>query len=61
MTDLIDVQELRLDEYEPLQKELEAFIAAVRGGTEPVVPASHGVRAIRLAGQVLESIQGHRW
>jgi len=61
MNDLIKVKELKLDEYEPLQKELGSFVQSVREGSEPVVPAAHGVRAIRLAFDILASIEGHRW
>lgn len=61
MTDLIDVRELRLDESEPLHRELESFVESVRSGRAPEVPAAHGVRAIRLAGEILEKIQTHEW
>jgi predicted dehydrogenase len=61
MTDLINIQELRLDEYDQLQKELESFLDCVRNRKSPVVPSSHGVRAIRLAGEILEGIRGHEW
>ena len=61
MTDLIQVKELRLDEYEPLQKELESFVESVRSRRSPLVPSSHGVRSIRLANSILESLQRHKW
>jgi len=61
MNDLLKMQELRLDEFEPLKKELESFVEAVRNRTEPVVPSAHGLRAIRLATQVLDRIRQHQW
>jgi len=62
MDDLIQVQELKLDEYEPLFKELESFTESVRrGDEETAVPSSHGVRAIRLASDILTAVQSHQW
>ncbi|MFH1999512.1 MAG: Gfo/Idh/MocA family oxidoreductase [Planctomycetota bacterium] len=61
MNDLLQIQELRLDEFEPLKKELESFVECVRGNKEPLVPSSHGLRAIRFANKVLESIESHKW
>lgn len=61
MTDLINVKELKLDEYEPLQKELESFIGSVRAGGESEVPSTHGLRAIELAEQVLSAVKNHSW
>jgi predicted dehydrogenase len=61
MDDLLKMQELRLDEFEPLKKELESFADSVRNRTEPLVPSSHGLRAIRFANEVLESIKDHKW
>ncbi|MBU0755043.1 MAG: gfo/Idh/MocA family oxidoreductase, partial [Planctomycetes bacterium] len=61
MNGLLQMQELRLDEFEPLKKELESFVESVRNGTEPLVPSGHGLRAIRFATEVLESIRKHRW
>jgi len=49
MNDLLKMQEIRLDEIEPLKRELESFVECVRAGTAPLVPSSHGLRAIRLA------------
>lgn len=61
MTDLINVQELKLDEYEPLGRELESFVGSVRGGSESEVPSTHGLRAIELAEQVLTAVKNHSW
>ena len=61
MDGLLKIKELKLDEFEPLKRELESFVHSVRTGETPVVPSSHGLRAIRLANEVLESIRRHRW
>ena len=56
-----DFKELKLDEFEPLRKELESYVDSVRQGTEPLVPSSHGLKAIRLAMRILDSIHSHKW
>ncbi len=61
MTDLINVKELKLDEYEPLVAELESFVGSVRAGGESEVPSTHGLRAIELAEQVLTAVKNHSW
>ena len=40
------VERPRVDNGEPLRRELEAFLEAARTGTEPVVPAADGIRAL---------------
>jgi predicted dehydrogenase len=46
---------------EPLALELEDFVAAARDGSRPRVGGEEGVRAMRLADQVLRSLESHRW
>jgi predicted dehydrogenase len=56
-TDLVDVQELKIDEgAEPLRLELESFTASVRNGTPVEVPATDGLRAVELAEQIVAAI-----
>ena len=43
---------------EPLKRELSAFLDAVADGTEPLVTAADGVRAVELAGEVSATIAG---
>lgn len=57
----LQVEELELDEDEPLRAELEAFVGAVRQGESPPVPGEDGLRAVELAQQVLDSMRGSRW
>lgn len=46
---------------EPLALELEDFVAAARGGSRPRVGGEEGLRAMRLADQVLRSLEAHQW
>lgn len=59
--DLIEIEELTLDDEEPLQAELASFVRAVRDGTPPEVSADEAVRALEAADAVLEQIRGRRW
>ncbi|MCC7361456.1 MAG: Gfo/Idh/MocA family oxidoreductase [Anaerolineales bacterium] len=51
------VVKLRVIKAEPLQQELQAFVAAVRAGAPPAVTGADGRQALRLAGLLLESAQ----
>jgi predicted dehydrogenase len=46
---------------EPLALELQDFVAAARGGSRPRVGGKEGLSAMRLADQVLRSLESHRW
>jgi predicted dehydrogenase len=57
---------LRVDKVEtpgrePLALELEDFVQAVRGHSQPRVGGDDALRAMRLADQVLKSLNAHRW
>jgi predicted dehydrogenase len=57
---------LRVDQVqtagrEPLALELEDFVRAVRGESRPRVGGDDAVRAMRLADQVLRSLNAHHW
>lgn len=54
--DLVDIDKLRFDDVEPLKAELESFINAVREGTRPEVTGEDGLRAVRIAAQILDQI-----
>lgn len=58
---LVKVEPLVIDDIEPLRAELEAFLESVRTGAPPAVSAEDGVEAVRLATQIVEAIQSHRW
>jgi predicted dehydrogenase len=55
--DLLKVEPVRIDEHEPLKAEIEAFLHAVRSRTRPVVSGEDGMRALRLAHQVMDRIR----
>ncbi|MBN2211020.1 MAG: Gfo/Idh/MocA family oxidoreductase [Sedimentisphaerales bacterium] len=60
-TDLVKVEELDIDDREPLRLEQEAFVAAVRAKTNPVVSAADGVAAMELAERIIAGIGQHEW
>jgi predicted dehydrogenase len=55
------IQEVKLEEQEPLAREIQSFLDAVENGHEPVVPGEHGVRAMRAAETILKEMRAHRW
>lgn len=61
-TKLLKVEEIHPDDStEPLRKQAESFRATVVDGVPPVVSASDGLAAVRLADQIVEAIKQHRW
>jgi predicted dehydrogenase len=46
---------------EPLLLELENFVSAAEGLARPRVSGEDALRAVRLADQVLKSLEAHRW
>ena len=57
---------LRVDQVqpagrEPLALEIEDFVQAVRCGTRPRVGGDDALRAMRLADQILKSLNAHHW
>jgi predicted dehydrogenase len=58
---MLRVDRVTCDGPEPLALELEDFIGAVRGESRPRVGGEDGLRAMRLADQVLRSLESHDW
>lgn len=58
---LLHVEELHLDDTEPLRAELEAFAAAVRAGTDHEVNGEAGAAAVEVAFRVLKSLEASGW
>ncbi len=58
---MLRVDRITCDGPEPLALELEDFLAAVRGESRPRVGGEDGLRAMRLADQVLSSLAAHQW
>jgi predicted dehydrogenase len=54
--DLVTIQELQIDDSDPLRAELESFINAVKNRSQPEVPAEDGLAAVELATRVVQSI-----
>ncbi len=54
-TGLVSVEELAIDDIEPLRAELDSFIDAARGTSKPVVTAEDGLAAVELATQIVEA------
>ena len=58
---MINVEPLIVDDVEPLRAELESFLESVRTGKAPAITAEDGVEAVRLATDIVQAIQSHRW
>jgi len=58
---LLHVEELQIDEDEPLRAELAAFVDAVRDGGAPPVSGEDGMRAVRIAEQVRAAVEACAW
>ncbi len=56
---IVERIELRGDDTEPLRRELEAFVAAVRGEPALVVTAREGRRALAVALEIVERMKSH--
>jgi predicted dehydrogenase len=55
------IQEVKLEEQEPLAREIQSFLEAVEQGRDPVVPGEHGVRAMKAAETILKEMRAHQW
>jgi len=58
---LVTIEELTINDEEPLRAELSNFLEAVRGETLPEVDAEAGLAAVNLAEKVVERIRAHQW
>ncbi|MFQ5964837.1 MAG: Gfo/Idh/MocA family oxidoreductase [Candidatus Scalinduaceae bacterium] len=47
--DLLKIERIKMDNQEPLKKELESFIGCIKNGKIPVVSGEEGIKAIRTA------------
>jgi predicted dehydrogenase len=54
--DLVHIEELAIDDVEPLRAELDAFVDALNNGTKPVVTAEDGLHAVEVATRIVETI-----
>jgi predicted dehydrogenase len=60
LQDFLNVEETRIEGEEPLFNELRAFCASVLNGTAPVVTGEDGLRALRLAAEIQNIVEGNR-
>jgi predicted dehydrogenase len=54
---LVNVDNLEVDDAEPIVAEIQAFIDAVRGGTRPPIDAEAGFANVRTAQRIVEAIK----
>jgi predicted dehydrogenase len=54
--DIVQVEELQIDDIEPLRAELESFVSAVNGTSKPEVTVEDGLAAVETATRIVESI-----
>jgi len=60
--DLLHIEELHIDDKEPLRFEQEAFLQAVAGDTaKPEVSAEEALAAMECAEMILDSVKKHKW
>jgi hypothetical protein len=58
---VLRVDKVEPEPLEPLALELSDFVNAARGISRPKVSGEDALRAVRLADQVLNSLEVHRW
>ena len=54
--DLVSIEELEIDDTEPLRAELDSFVNAIRTKTMPEVPAEDGLAAVETATRIVEAM-----
>jgi len=55
--ELVHVEELQIDDIEPLRAELESFIIALTTGQKPTVSLDDGLAAVETATRIVQSIK----
>lgn len=54
--ELVNVEELQIDDVEPLRAELESFVDAATGKCPPAITGEHGLAAVQLATKIVSAI-----
>jgi predicted dehydrogenase len=54
--DLLKIERIKMNNQEPLRKELESFVSCVKDGKQPVVTGEEGIKAIKAATIIKEEI-----
>ncbi len=60
-SELVNIENLDIDEREPLHLEQEAFVKAVAEGSRPQVSAEDAIAAMELAQRIVKVIGEHHW
>lgn len=58
--ELINIEELSIDDVEPLRAELESFVDAVANKGKPAVTAEEGLAAVEIATRIVEYVKGQK-
>ncbi len=60
--DLLQIEQLDIDDKEPIRLEQEAFLSAVKDrARRPEVSAEEGLAALQCAEKILASVRKHKW
>ena len=60
--DLLHIEQLQIDDKEPVRLQQEAFLRAVRDRTfTPEVSAEEGLAALKCAQKILRAVRRHKW
>jgi predicted dehydrogenase len=60
--DLLHIEQLQIDDKEPVRLQQEAFLRAVRDRAfTPEVSAEEGLAALKCAQQILNAVKRHKW
>jgi predicted dehydrogenase len=60
--DLLHVEQLQIDDKEPIRLEQEAFLRAIKDRSfAPEVSAEEGLAALKCAQMILRAVKKHRW
>jgi predicted dehydrogenase len=61
-TDLLHIEQLEIDDKEPIRLQQEAFLRAVKDRAfTPEVSAAEGLEALKCAEKILRAIKRHKW
>ena len=55
--DLLKIERIKMDNQEPLKKEIESFVNCIKNGKNPVVSGEEGVEAIKTANIIKDEIK----
>jgi predicted dehydrogenase len=55
--DLLKIERIKMDNQEPLKKEIESFVNCIKNGENPVVSGEEGLTAIKTAAIIKDEIE----